>query len=155
MEEEKEALDQCKDELKRVDHLIYVSLKYTRTCDVFKNIITRLIDAIDFALDALLRKIQEQGKIMEIPQAAKTKGELVLQHIQEEWVKEMVSLYLQFRQIDKAPFTREREYRRHVTMTCKVEGTEIKVTIDNITEYYKRTKMFVEQIEKMVREGNA
>ena len=45
-----DALYDAEKELKRVDHLIYVSLKYTRTVDVFKNIIKRLISTIDFIM---------------------------------------------------------------------------------------------------------
>ena len=33
----KEALDNAKEELKRVDHLFYVSLKYTRTADMMRH----------------------------------------------------------------------------------------------------------------------
>jgi hypothetical protein len=49
-----EALDESKEELKRVDHLIYVSLKYTRTVDVLRNVVARLLAALDYALLSLL-----------------------------------------------------------------------------------------------------
>ena len=39
------------EELKRVDHLVYVSLKYTRTVDVIRSIIDRLIIKNLFAGD--------------------------------------------------------------------------------------------------------
>ena len=45
------------------------------------------------------------------------------------------------------------EYRRHVTMTCKVEGQDVEVTIDNITQYYKEIKEALAYIEKYLR-GN-
>ncbi len=41
-----ESLDLAKEEIKRADHLMYVSLKYTRTVDILKSIIERLINAI-------------------------------------------------------------------------------------------------------------
>ena len=44
----KEALDNAKEELKRVDHLFYVSLKYTRTADMMRHLIERLINAFSF-----------------------------------------------------------------------------------------------------------
>ena len=39
-------LDKAKSELKRADHLIFVSLKYTRTVDVIRSIIERLINRL-------------------------------------------------------------------------------------------------------------
>jgi hypothetical protein len=52
----KESLSEAFEELKRADHLIYVSLKYTRTVDVIKSIIERLINAYDDAIITLLDK---------------------------------------------------------------------------------------------------
>ena len=43
-------LDEAKEEIKRADHLIYISLKYTKTVDVIKITIQRLINAFDFAI---------------------------------------------------------------------------------------------------------
>lgn len=150
MIDDEDPMDLCKEELKRVDHLIYVSLKYTRTCDVFKNTITRMIDAIGFCLDAILRKLKEDGKIPDIPQAARAKAELVKEQFQDEKIQELVAFYLQLRQINRAEFTRAQEYRRHVTMTCIIEGSKVIVNIDIITEYFRKLKELVAHVERLV-----
>ena len=49
----KESFDEAVQELKRVDHLFWVSLKYTRTVDVIKHVIDRLISCIGFGFEAL------------------------------------------------------------------------------------------------------
>ena len=146
-----EQLKQSRDELKRVDHLIYVSLKYTRTCDVFKNTIARMIDAIDFAIAALLIPLEEQGKVLELPAQARQRAELVKQQIADERIHKLIEFYLFLRQINRAEFNRAREYRRHVTMTCKIEGQDVEITIDNITQYYKEIKEDLAYIEKYLR----
>ena len=38
-----ENLENAKEELKRIDHLIYVTLKYTRTVDVLLSVVERMI----------------------------------------------------------------------------------------------------------------
>lgn len=43
-------------ELKRAEHLLYVSLKYTRTADVMQSFIARLVACFDFIIDGLLKK---------------------------------------------------------------------------------------------------
>ena len=144
-------LRQARDELKRADHLIYVSLKYTRTCDVFKNCIARLIDAIDFSLTAILIQLEEQGKITEIPNQARPRADIVKAKIVDERIIKLIEFYFWLRQINRAEFDRAREYRRHVTMTCKVESQDVEITIDNITQYYKEIKEDLAYIELFLR----
>ncbi|MFH1317204.1 MAG: hypothetical protein ABII01_06810 [Candidatus Woesearchaeota archaeon] len=62
-----ENLQEAFSELKRADHLIFVSLKYTRTVDVIKSIIERLINCLDFSIIALLESYKEKKKITDIP----------------------------------------------------------------------------------------
>jgi len=145
-----EIYEQCMEELKRVDHLIYVSLKYTRTCDVFKNVIRRMIEAIDFSLTALCKKLEQEKKITEVPQAAKPKCELLKQYHNDEKIVELVDFYLFLRQIDRAEFSRSSEFRRHVAMSCVVEGEEIMINIDIITAYYKKIRGLIEHIGELL-----
>jgi len=148
----KESLEKSNEELKRVDHLIYVSLKYTRTCDVFKSIIDRLINSIDFMIDALLKKEIEEKKIENIPPQPRAKCLLLAGKLESDELKEMCDFYLLLRLINKADFTRAREFRRHVTMTVNIEGEKMEVNIDIITDYYKKTKKYYELIEKIIHE---
>jgi hypothetical protein len=143
-----ELLKDAKEELKRVDHLIYVSLKYTRTCDVIHNVIERLISSFDFVTDALLKKAQDEKKIMDIPTAPKLKCELLEElYSKDEKVIAAVKEYLFFRVLSRTEFERESEYRRHVAMVVQIEGKTHKIDIDTVTEYYKRAKENIEYIE--------
>ncbi|MFH1400884.1 MAG: hypothetical protein ABIH41_05155, partial [Nanoarchaeota archaeon] len=70
----KEALENAKEELKRVDHQIYVSLKYTRTVDVLINIMRRMVDAYEFMIEAALKYCVESKKMETIPESPKERG---------------------------------------------------------------------------------
>lgn len=144
-----ESLDLAKEEIKRADHLMYVSLKYTRTVDILKSIIARLINAFNFGIDALLKK----KKVRDIPTIPKIKLDLVRKNYPDEDLKNFLQLYQLFREIDKASFERAREYRRHVTMTAHLDDKEIEVTIDIIEDYYGKTKEFIEYVESIVKNG--
>ena len=135
-----ENMQQAISELKRADHLIFVSLKYTRTCDVFKSIIERLINAINWMLIALLKKLKEEEKIKEIPPQPGMKCSLLKEHISDEKILEMIDFYLGLRKISRAEFTRAREFRRHVTMTVCVDDENKEINIDIITDNYKKTR---------------
>lgn len=144
-----ESLDLAKEEIKRADHLMYVSLKYTRTVDILKSIIARLINAFNFGIDALLKK----KKVRDIPTIPKIKLDLVRKNYPDEDLNNFLQLYQLFREIDKASFERAREYRRHVTMTAHLDDKEIEVTIDIIEDYYGKTKEFIEYVESIVKNG--
>ncbi|MEK7201541.1 MAG: hypothetical protein AAB737_02820, partial [Patescibacteria group bacterium] len=58
-------IEGAKEDLKRADHSIYVTLKYTRTVDVIKNVIKRLINACDLAMIEALEHLKKQKKIKE------------------------------------------------------------------------------------------
>ena len=143
-----EAMDQAHQELKRADHSIAVSLKYTRTVDVIKSIIDRLINTISFGFDTLLTHANEEKKVDEIPTLPRLKIELLNTHYPEdETIQHFIQFFQLLRRINKAQFTRTQEYRRHVTMTATLDdGTQVQITIDIITDYFDRTNEFLKYI---------
>lgn len=141
-----EVLEEAIGELKRADHMIYVSLKYTRTVDVIKNILERLISCFDFAFEYMVIHLKETNKIEEIP-AARAKKMEVLKHFfkNNPEFTDYIDFYLLLRKIDQASFTRRQEFRRHVTMSAILEDKRIvELNIDSIHEYYNKTKAFVD-----------
>lgn len=147
-----ELLNNAKEELKRVDHLIYVSLKYTRTVDVLKNVIQRLINSYDFIAESLLKKALNEKKIDLIPKAPKLKcEELQKLYKDDKIILDSVDLYLLLRKIFITEYEKENEYRRHVGMILKIENKEVRVDIDQVTEYYKQAKELIEYIESFMK----
>lgn len=146
-----EFLENSREELKRADHLIYVSLKYTRTVDIIKSTIDRLVAAYDFIIGGLLERAKDKKKIEQIPMAVGVKAETLKRlYPQKPELADYLNFYILLRKLGKASFTRAREYRRHVTMTALVDERQIEVNIDIISEYYKRVLQFVEYVEENV-----
>ncbi|MBU0471148.1 MAG: hypothetical protein KKF65_00860 [Nanoarchaeota archaeon] len=145
-----ESLKNAKEELKRVDHLIFVSLKYTRTVDVLLNIINRMIDAYDFIIEALLRGAVDKGLIETIPIAPRERGELVKELFEDEIIKDNIDLYFLLRKLHKSNPAKEQEFRRHVTMISYIENRKEIVNIDIISQYYDFQKSFVEYVESLL-----
>src|SRR3989338_807451 len=95
-----EALEKSREELKRADHQIYVSLKYVRTVDVIRNIVQRLDSAIDYGFIALILHAKEEKKIKEIPENPVQKAELASRlYDNNQTIKNAVELYLLLRKI--------------------------------------------------------
>ena len=64
-----EDLLEAREELKRLEHIIYVSLKYTRTVDVILNALHRMISTYDFIVEAFLIKAKEDRLLDEMPKS--------------------------------------------------------------------------------------
>ncbi len=149
-----ESLYKAKEELKRSDHLVFVSLKYTRTVDVIKNIIERLLNAYDFTMEVLLRYAKENKQIAEISSVPLVRADQINKlHPEDHTVNTYMELYALLRKINKAKFACLREHRRHVTMVATLDEKEIEIDIDIISEYFQKTKEFVEYVEKLIGGG--
>ena len=147
----REALDNAKEELKRVDHLFYVSLKYTRTADMMRHMVERLIKAFSFGIDSLLKYAKENKKIDEIPDNPAMKCRLLAETLPDEELANYINLYLKLRKIIRADYTKREEFRRHVTMTCTIDnGKVVEVNIDTLKEDYEAAKNFVSYVERIV-----
>jgi len=143
--EESSAIQRAEYELRRVDHLIYVSLKYTRTVDVIKNIIARLIDTFDIIWGAFLEHAEQEGIIFEIPTSPGAKIAQLKKLSTDPQVKQFLEFYMLLRQFNHAEYTAHQEFRRHVTMRAVFpNGNSQDLDIDIITQYYKDTKEFIE-----------
>ena len=138
----------AKEELKRADHSIYVSLKYTRTVDIIKNIIKRLINAHDIAILELLHYLKEKKKIPDIPSVTKRRASILTTLL--PLFKKDILFYLLLRDIDTAEFSRREEYRKNVALVTAIKGKPLIVDIDTIKKYFDRTVDFVDKAHHFI-----
>ena len=138
-------LDDARQEIKRVDHLVYVSLKYTRTVDVIKSVVDRIISTIDFISVALLEDLKEKKIITGIPISPGGKINILEEHFKgNAELQDYLAFYVILRKIARAEYAKREEYRRHVTMIASLDdGSTINVDIDLLKEYYEKTKSFL------------
>jgi undecaprenyl pyrophosphate synthase len=138
------SLNNAKEEFKRCDHLLYVSLKYTRTVDVVKSLIARMLTCYDFTMNTLLIK-----KKKEVPSQVGLKIDMIKElYADNPIVIDNVNSFIFLRKIDKLRYKVENEYRRHVHLIADLEGKTYKLGIDEMTYYYLKIKDFLEYIEE-------
>ena len=145
-----ETLEEAGEELKRADHLIYVSLKYTRTADVLLNTLSRMIDAYEFLIDALLAYARDVKNLKESPQTPLEKGNLAKKLYPQQEIQDNIDLFFLLRKIYRAPYDKEQEYRRHVAIITSIDGREEIVNIDIITQYHEFEKAFFKYVVDML-----
>ena len=86
-----------------------------------------------------------------MPASPGMKVELLGKEIPDEYVTNALDFYLTLRKVMKADYTRREEYRRHVTMTSMLDdGSTLEFHIDNLEEYYGKTKEFISYIHNLI-----
>ena len=146
-----ETLENAQNELKRVDHLIYVSLKYTRTVDVLKNVLYRMIESYDSMINAMLIYLEDNNQIFEVPTAPHVKATTVNNKFNDPIIKEHMQLYIKFKKTLKAEdYESINEFRRHVAMITEIDEEKVTINIDFLTEHFKTMKEFLKYVQSKI-----
>ncbi|HJX50420.1 MAG TPA: hypothetical protein VJ438_03080 [Candidatus Nanoarchaeia archaeon] len=126
------------------DHLMYVSMKYTKTCDVIINLIKRWKIMMDFAFEGLLEKAKKAKKIKKIPTAPKLKIDAIKEIFKKEpEVMDAVNEYEMFKLIDILKKTKAEEFRKGVCLTVLYKEREVRVDLDKLKEYVGVLERFI------------
>ncbi len=130
------------------DHLLYVSLKYTKTCDVIINLLLRWKVMIEMALDVLAEKAKKKKKWKPVPDAPLAKlVQLKKIYSNEEVVAKTLELYEFFRDIEKLDKVRENEFRKGVNLKVTYRGEIINVNLDKLKEYSDLLERFISYLK--------
>lgn len=126
------------------DHLLYVSLKYTKTCDVIINIIKRWKIMIDYSFESLLETAKKKKIIKKIPDAPKLRLDVLKQIFSKNVeVLNTIKEYEMFRLIDNLPKTKENEFRKGVCLRVLYKGSEVLINLDKLKEYFETFERFI------------
>jgi hypothetical protein len=133
------------------DHLLYVSLKYTKTADVILNLITRWKSMIDISLDKFLESAKKKKLIKSIPQAPKPKIDLVRElYKKNDEMIQTIELYEFFKRIENDEKIRENEFRKNVALKVLDRGEWITIDMDKLKEYSAILEKFISHAKQIL-----
>ncbi|AJF62947.1 MAG: hypothetical protein QT11_C0001G0812 [archaeon GW2011_AR20] len=142
-------LNDAKGEIQRADHLLFVTLKYTRTIDVMKSVIARLANAYDNAIIHALEVLKKKKKFKQIPLTPVSRAELLRDLYKKDIIiLDAMNTYFFLRKVAKAEYTKKEEFRKNVTLTVMHNEEVIEVNIKVLEEYYNKTKEFIDYINE-------
>ncbi len=140
-------LEEITKEKTSADHLLYVSLKYTKTCDVILNLIERWRSLIDLSFDAIIEQAMEEEKILELPNSPKQKIEYIRTYFKKDKeIQGILPLYIFFRRIPALQKSREGEFRKNVNLKIIDGGKETNINLDMLKEYSEQLENFISAI---------
>ena len=128
-------------------HLLFVSLKYTKTGDVILNLIQRWLHMIEAAGDEMLAKAKKKKLIKQIPATPREKID-AMQKIfkKEQVVMDTLVLYSFFRKVPSLEQIKEHEFRKNVTLRV-IDHEEVIIDMDKLREW----ALLLENFKKFVR----
>lgn len=139
-----ERLERIIQEKISADHLLYVSLKYTKTCDVMVNLLKRWKIMIDHSVEAILEKARRKKMIKVIPTAPKLQMDLIKELFSKDpKIMEVVEIYPMFKLIDTLKKTREGEFRKGVCLRVFYKGDFVVINMDKLMEYAGQVESFI------------
>ncbi len=133
------------------DHLLYVSLKYTKTCDVIMNLLLRWKRMIETAIMKILEHAKKKKKIPSI--STNPLGQI--EQIKKLFKKdknflEVIKLYEMFRKVKELRTERIGEFRKNVNLRVFYQGKEINIDLEKLKEYAEMLEKFISSTKQFL-----
>jgi hypothetical protein len=133
------------------DHLLYVSLKYTKTSEVILNLLLRWNTMIEHGLERLLAHAKKKKIIKLIPTSPKPKLDLLREKFaNEKPVMQTIELYEMFRRLDQLKKESEGEFRKNVALKVSYRGEIIRIDLDKLKEYSITLENFINYLKQFL-----
>lgn len=133
------------------DHLLYVSLKYTKTCDVIINLLHRWKRMIDTALNKILQHAKKKKKIKIVPANPIGKiDEIKKLFKKDKEFLNVIEMYEMFRKLDELRKERSGEFRKNVNLKVFYKGKEININLEQLKEYAENLENFISKTKQFL-----
>ncbi len=135
------------------DHLLYVSLKYTKTCDVIMNLLLRWRKMIDTCIIHILKDAKKQGKIKEVSDNAIGRITEIKELLKKDKnALDTIDFFMMLRKIESLKTERIGEFRKNVTLKVIFRGKEISINLEKLKEYAEMLEHFIDMTKKRLSE---
>lgn len=126
------------------DHLLYVSLKYTKTCDVIVNLILRWKKMIEKSITEILKHAKKKKKVTAVPTNPIGQIETIRKLMKKDQnFIEVIDTYEMFRKIEELKKERIGEFRKNVTLKVWYKGQEVNINLEQLKKYAEMLEKFI------------
>ena len=133
------------------DHLLYVSLKYTKTCDVILNLLHRWGVMIETSIGSMLIHAKKKKLVSSIPSSPIEKIDLMKKLFQKkEIVMKTLEVYEMFRKIENLRIEKEGEFRKNVNLRVYYMGNEVNINMEKLKEYGDLLEKFISYVRQFL-----
>jgi hypothetical protein len=134
------------------DHLFYVSLKYTKTCDVIMNLLLRWRKMIETCNNEILKRAKKDGKIPKVEDNAIGKIQQMKELFKNDKdMLESIDFFMMLRKIEDLKTERIGEFRKNVALKVQFRGQEININLEKLKEYAEMMEKFISTTKKYLK----
>jgi len=144
-------MEKNKQEKTSADHLLYLSLKYTKTTDVILNLLDRWKNLVEISIDRALEKAKKKKLLKSIPSAPKMRIDKAREVFKKN--KEIINaidLLEFFKRVPSKERLRENEFRKNVTLRILDRGQWVAIDIEKLKEYNDIIERFIREIKQLL-----
>ena len=136
-------------EIRRIDHLLFVTLKYTRTVDIIRSIIEKCILALNHQTDEVYNHLIENKKLTDTPKVPLVKVKKLEElYTKDKIVKDIVDYYVMLKKLINSDYRAKEEYRKNVTLVTPTH----EVNIEKLKEFAVTTRDYVNYLNALCNE---
>ncbi len=148
-----EFLVDVRHELKKLEHVVFVSLKFTRTRDVLMSALKKTVDVYEKIINSLLHWMLSKEMIDEIPMDTRSKKRLLEEHFPHKDIKNYLKFYGFLKKVIRAEYKVVDEHRRYITLVFDLDNGCTELDIDTLEDCYTNiTKQFYDFVTNVIAE---
>ena len=133
------------------DHLLYVSLKYTKTCDVIMNLLLRWRRMIETSIDALLDHAKKKKKISSVAETSVKKLDKAKEIFKKNNdIMNTLKFYEMLRKLEELRTERIGEFRKNVNLKIFYMGGETDVDLKKLKDYALLLEKFIGRVKQYI-----
>ena len=139
MEEVYELLRDLRRQMNSIEHMLYVSSKYTRTTEMLEKIMENLVSGYEqFFAVAYEVLVGPQG---EVAQTVQDKIQLLNEALLVRGISVDLSDYFLLKRLLLSEFDCMGEYRKNLCMVSYIDGEEYVINMNKLHEFYEGLKL--------------
>ena len=133
------------------DHLLYVSLKYTKTCDVIMNLMIRWKKMIETSIESTLLHAKKKKKIKQIPDNPISKIEAIKKVFKKDKnFLDILEFYEMLRKLEELRTERIGEFRKNVNLKIFYKGEEINMNLEELKIRADKLEKFISTVKQFL-----
>lgn len=133
------------------DHLLYVSLKYTKTCDVILNLLLRWRKMIETSIEKALEHSKKKKKLKEVPTSPVEKISVMKKLFKKDKnIQDVIEFYEMLKKVEGLRRERIGEFRKNVNLKISYKGEEINMDLENLRTNADMLEKFISTIKQLL-----
>ena len=133
------------------DHLLYVSLKYTKTCDVIINLLLRWRNLIDVCINKLLLNAKDNKKIDNVSDNAIGRIKQIKDIFKKnKEIIEVIDFFMMLRKLETLEIERIGEFRKNVALKVQFRGQEVNINLEQLKIYAETMEKFTSKVKEIL-----